>query len=67
MSGRPIIQNGKLIGFLTVDEAAAKYDVGTSTILAWVHLDMIGHVQIGGVIFIPANENPKINKGETNV
>lgn len=36
-----IFKNGKIYGFLTIKEAAAKLGVGTATILVWYALDEI--------------------------
>lgn len=55
----PVFENGRLLGFMTPKEAAAKFRVGESTILAFIELDMLPGVKIGEDVYIPANaENP---------
>lgn len=55
-----IFENGKIFGFLSLQEAAVKFGVGVSTIATWVKLGMIKHIYIGDTIYIPVNaERPK--------
>lgn len=49
------VQNGKPLGFLTVEEAAAKTNVGPATIQAWLFQQRLNYVLIGNGIYIPAN------------
>lgn len=53
LENEPVAQNGKLIGFLTIEDAAIKFDVGTATIGAWIELGMMESVRIGDTLFIP--------------
>lgn len=53
LEDRPVVENGKFIGFITVDEAAVKFDVGPATIQAWVTLGIIPGIQIGDSVYIP--------------
>lgn len=62
----PIVQNGRLVGFLTIGEAAAKFEVGEATVTAWIACNLIDHVRIGYEGFIPANAEPKIQKEKRN-
>ena len=50
-----IYKDGKVLGFMTDSEAAAKFEVGVSTILLWVQLGMLPGVTIGKEVYIPAN------------
>lgn len=55
-----IFQNGRLLGFMTAEEAAVKFGVGTSTIIAWISTGQLQVVKIGDMIFIPElTQNPK--------
>ena len=56
-----IFKDGKFVGFMTVLEAAAKYNVGTATIQAWINKDMLTAIQIGDVYYIPYNAEPKLS------
>jgi hypothetical protein len=58
----PVFKDGKLIGHLTVSEAAAKCGFGTATVRTWVVNKMIDYVKIGDVIFIPYNFEPPVKK-----
>lgn len=50
----PIFNKGKLLGFISVMEAAVKFDVGEATVRLWVQMNMLDSVKIGNVIYIPA-------------
>ena len=52
----PICEDGKLLGLLTVDEAAVKYSVGPATIQLWVNMKQLASVKIGNEIFILDND-----------
>ena len=57
-----IFKDGRFIGFLTLKEAACKFEVGESTVRVWVHTGQLKALRINDDIFIPANsENPKNN------
>lgn len=49
-----VVKNGKLIGFLTLGEFAAKTNVGTATVTAWIYQKRVPSVTIGDTIYIPA-------------
>lgn len=55
LENEPIFINSKLLGFLTVDEAALKYNVGPETIRIWFELKMIPGIRIGKEIYILPN------------
>lgn len=55
LENEPVFKDGKFIGFLTVEEAAARFDIGVAAILAWIKLDLIPAFAINGVFYIPAN------------
>lgn len=55
LEDKPLVDNGKLIGFMSVMEAAAKLHVGPSTILIWMEQNKLEYVRIGFDIFITAN------------
>lgn len=58
-----VFEDGKFIGFLTVGEAAEKFDVGTETIKLWVKHGYLDSVTIGDAIYIPSNATPPIIVG----
>lgn len=56
-----IIDGGKFIGFMTVDEAAAKFEVGIETVKVWVTMGLLKSISLGGILYIPANsQDPKL-------
>lgn len=50
-----VFKDGKLLGYLNVDEAALKFGVGPATIKVWYTLGVLKGIEIGGEIYIPAN------------
>ena len=55
LEDRPVFEDDKFIGFMTIEEAAIKMDVGVATIRAFVKQGMIPSISIGGFIYIPAD------------
>ena len=56
LDDEPIFENGKLLGFLNVHEAALKFNVGTATIELWYELGILNGLKIEDNIYIPYNE-----------
>ena len=55
LENEPIVKDGKLIGFMTVEEAATKMNVGVATIHVWIYQRRLDFITIGNAIYIPAN------------
>ena len=55
LENEPIVSDGKLVGFMTVEEAAAKLNVGSATIHVWIWQKQLPFVSIGNAIYIPAS------------
>ena len=55
LEDEPVITDDKMLGFMTVGEAACKFEVGVSTINLWIRLGYIPYIIIGGVSLIPGN------------
>lgn len=55
LEDKPVFENGRILGFMTMHEAAAKLNVGIATMRAWVDLKRIESVTIGDAIYIPAD------------
>ena len=51
-----VFKNGKLIGFMTSEEAAVKLDVGKGTVEALQSFGLLHGILIGNKTYIPANE-----------
>lgn len=62
----PVFQNGKLNGFLTTKETAAKFHVGENTVNAWINLNQIRGVRVGNEFFIPKYEVPTCLRERNN-
>lgn len=60
LEDEPVFKDGKLIGFMTLEEAAAKHNVGAATMRTWAGLGIIDCVRIGDVIYIH-DSNPRGN------
>lgn len=53
LEDEPIIQDGRLVGFMTVEEYAAKMGMGVMTVRAMILLETLSHVTIGDTVYIP--------------
>lgn len=51
-------ENG-FLDFITVNDAAAKYEVGPETVKIWFALKIIDGIQIGNEIYILPNAKPR--------
>lgn len=54
LEDQPIFHNGRLIGFMTVDEVAATLGVGRATVYAMCTMNQIDHICIGDTVLFPA-------------
>ena len=50
-----VFEDGRFIGFVSVEEAAAKLNLGVATVSTMVELYHVEHVTIDGVTYIPFN------------
>lgn len=57
LEDEPVFKDGKLIGFMTVGEAAEKFGVGVATILVYMNENLVDGLVMGDTIYIPANFN----------
>lgn len=46
-----VLEDGFFVGFLTEEEAAVKFGVGTAQIRAWYHCKMLKGTQIGDSLY----------------
>lgn len=46
-----VLEDGFFIGFMTEEEAAVKFGVGTATIRAWYNCKMLRGTKIGEVLY----------------
>lgn len=55
LEDEPIFEDGRFIGFMSLEEAAEKMDVGVATIVAWIALGKLDHLLIGAKMYVPAD------------
>ena len=55
LEDKPICEDGKLVFFQTISEAACKFEVGPATISAWITLGQLPFFEVTGGYYIPAN------------
>ena len=60
LENEPVVKDGKLIGFMTVEETAAKMNVGAATVLVWIRQNRLQCIAIGNVINVPADAKSPI-------
>lgn len=54
LEDKPIFHNGKLMGFMTVDDVAVQLGVGTATVYAMCTMQKIDYICIGDTVLFPA-------------
>lgn len=61
LENEPVFEDGNFLGFLTVEQVAAKLGFGTATIETWVDLGWINGFNFNEKLYFPANiEAPKL-------
>lgn len=53
LEDKQVFENGKISGFMTISEAAAKLEVGEETIKVWMSLGYLDYIEVGETKFIP--------------
>lgn len=60
LEDEPVFSDGRFIGFMTAEEAAAEFGVGVATIRVWLNEGLLNGIRLEDTIFIPCNaKNPK--------
>lgn len=60
LEDEPIFKDGKIIGFMTEEEAALAFGVGVACVQTWAKLGIIFSVQVGNKYYIPIKSRPRI-------
>ena len=60
LEDEPVFNEGKLLGFMTVEEAAVKFDVGIATVKVWANFKAIPSIKLGDTFYIPSNAEPYV-------
>ena len=50
-----VFDNGRFLGFMSINEAAYIFSVGPSTVKMWVELGSLPSIKLGNEYFIPIN------------
>ena len=50
-----IDENGVMMGFMTIEDAAIKYNVGVATVRAWINEGVLEGIKLTDFILVPAN------------
>lgn len=53
LENEELFKDGRFLGLLSVEETAAKLNVGPATVMLWYITEMISGVNIAGTIFFP--------------
>ena len=53
-----IFKDGRFLDFLTVSEAAVKFNVGEATVMTWLDLRLLNGFKVGNVYYIPRTSEP---------
>ena len=62
LEDKPVFENGKFIGFVTVGDVAAKTNVGLATVHTWIHQGRLDSVAVLEGVYIPANFTSPIDR-----
>lgn len=62
LEDEPVFKDGVFVGFLTVDEAAEKMDVGPATVSTLTKLGVLDSIWVDGGTYIQADTVPMIMK-----
>lgn len=58
LEDKPVFEDGKIIGYITEEEAAVKMNVGIETIRAWINFNLIESIRLGNMNYIRADFEP---------
>lgn len=61
LENEEVFKDGEFLGFLTLEQVAAKFGFGTATIETWVDLGWVKGYEFNGELYFPANiEAPEL-------
>jgi hypothetical protein len=58
LEDKPVFENGRLLDFMNIQEAALKFGVGTATVEFWYRANMIKGITVGENIYILPDSVP---------
>lgn len=59
-----VFKDGVFLGFMTIEKAAEKFNVGKATVEVWIKLGHLPGVRVGDTFLIPASINSPLEGGE---
>lgn len=60
LENEPVFKDGKIIGYITEEEAAVRMGVGIETVRVWINFNLIEAIQIGNMNYIRADFTPPL-------
>lgn len=58
-----VFDDGKLIGYISEEEAGAKFGVGATTVRVWVNQGRLNGLRINDTIYVPYDsEDPRLKE-----
>lgn len=60
LEDKPVFENGKISGFMTISEAATNFEVGEETIKVWLNREYLNYIEIGDMKLIPITGTLKL-------
>lgn len=60
LENEEICKDGRLVGFMTVEEYAVKNEIGTASVNCLIKLGKLPTIKIGDIYFIPKNYRKKL-------
>lgn len=58
LENEPISLNGRFLDFISVEESAAKFEVGPETVKIWFSMGIIDGITIGDRVYILPDAKP---------
>lgn len=55
LEDEPVFKDGRFVGFMTAEDAAAILGVGKATIYAMITMQQLDYIYVGDHVFIPIN------------
>lgn len=57
LENEKILNNGRLLGLVTIEEAAEEFEVGVATIRAWIQMGQLSAINMDGKTYLFMNKD----------
>lgn len=64
LENEEIIKDGRLLGFVTIEEAAEELEVGVATIRAWIKMGDLRAIEVDGKTYLFHNKDLTKRRGK---